>query len=133
MSRVKPRLLLADDHAELLREVTELLDHEFTVVATVQDGETLLFRAAELQPDVVVTDLKMPYLSGIEAGRKLLDQRLCRAVVLLTMYGDPQLVRSALDAGILRYVTKDRAGADLIPAIQAALDGETFVSCATAA
>ena len=94
---------------------------------------TLLFRAAELQPDVVVTDLKMPRLSGIDAGRKLLDQKLCRAVVLLTMYADPQLISSALDAGILGYVTKDRAGLDLIPAIKAALAGETFISCAVGA
>jgi len=121
LQRVKPRLLLADDHDELLREVTELLGQEFQVLATVQDGMTLLFRAAELQPDVVVTDLKMPRLSGIDAGRKLLDQKLCRAVVLLTMYADPQLISSALDAGILGYVTKDRAGLDLIPAIKAAL------------
>jgi len=130
---VKPRLLLADDHDELLREVTELLGQEFQVLATVQDGMTLLFRAAELQPDVVVTDLKMPRLSGIDAGRKLLDQKLCRAVVLLTMYADPQLISSALDAGILGYVTKDRAGLDLIPAIKAALAGETFISCAVGA
>jgi len=124
---------LADDHDELLREVTELLGQEFQVLATVQDGMTLLFRAAELQPDVVVTDLKMPRLSGIDAGRKLLDQKLCRAVVLLTMYADPQLISSALDAGILGYVTKDRAGLDLIPAIKAALAGETFISCAVGA
>ena len=130
---MKPRLLLADDHDELLREVTELLGQEFQVLATVQDGMTLLFRAAELQPDVVVTDLKMPRLSGIDAGRKLLDQKLCRAVVLLTMYADPQLISSALDAGILGYVTKDRAGLDLIPAIKAALAGETFISCAVGA
>ena len=130
---MKPRLLLADDHEELLREVTELLGQEFTVLATVQDGMTLLFRAAELQPDVVVTDLKMPRLGGIEAGRKLLDQKLCRAVVLLTMYAEPQLVSSALDAGILGYVTKDRAGVDLIPAIKAALAGEPFVSCVVGA
>lgn len=133
LQRVKPRLLLADDHVELLREVTELLGQEFQILASVQDGMTLLFRAAELQPDVVVTDLKMPRLSGIEAGRKLLDQKLCRAVVLLTMYADPQLISSALDAGILGYVTKDRAGLDLIPAIKAALAGETFISCAVGA
>ena len=130
---MKPRLLLADDHNELLREVTELLGQEFEILGSVHDGMTLLFRAAELQPDVVVTDLKMPRLSGIEAGRKLLDQKLCRAVVLLTLYKDPQIISSALDAGILGYVTKDRAGLDLIPAINAALAGQTFISCAVGA
>jgi len=133
LSQVKPRLLLADDHEGVLREVTELLGQDFAVVATVRDGMALLQRAAELNPDVVVTDLKMPRLGGIEAGRRLLDQKLCRAVVLLTMYGDAPLIHNALDAGILGYVTKDRAGADLIPAIKAALAGETFVSSAVEA
>lgn len=133
LAAVKPRLLLADDHAELLREVSELLGYEFDVVATVQDGAALLLRAAELLPDVVVTDLRMPHLSGIEAGRRLLDRKLCRAVVLLTLYDDSQFVRSAWDAGIHGYVTKARAEIDLIPAIWAALGGKTFVSCAVGA
>ncbi len=98
-------------------------------MGTACDGAGLLKRAEELRPDVVVTDLKMPESSGIEAARKLLDQKLCRAVVLLTIYADAQLVGRARAAGILGYVTKDRASTDLIPAIRAALGGEVFVSC----
>ena len=70
----------------------------------------------------------MPRLSGIEAGRRLLEHGFCRAVVLLTMYGDPQLVRGAREAGILGYVLKERAAEDLIPAILSALDGKAFLS-----
>ena len=124
----KPRLLLADDHEDLLREVTELLERDFEVVAVVRDGAALLAHAALLNPDVVVTDFKMPKLSGIDASRKLLEQGLCKAVVLLTMYADPQLVNNALGAGIRGFVLKVKAGEDLIPAIQSALRGETFVS-----
>src|SRR5262245_27762238 len=105
MPRVKPRLLLADDHAELLREVAELLADDFSVVATVPDGAALLLRAAELQPDVVVTDFEMPHINGVDAARDLLKRNCCRAVVLLTMYADPELVKNAQDAGILGYVT----------------------------
>jgi DNA-binding NarL/FixJ family response regulator len=128
MSQKKLRLLLGDDHEDLLREVTELLEQEFEIVATVGDGAALLASAAKLKPDVVVTDFKMPQLSGIEAGRRLMEQRLCKAVVLLTMFGDSHLIRSALEAGIKGYVLKVKAGEDLIPAIRAAMDGETFVS-----
>src|ERR1700726_2372718 len=109
MPRIKPRLLLADDHEAVLQEVTVLLDKDFELIGVARNGLELLDSAAKLCPDVVITDFKMPGLSGIEAGRRLLEQRLCKAVVLLTMYGDPQLVRGARDAGILGYVLKERA------------------------
>jgi len=124
----KPRLLLADDHEEFLDEVSRLLESDFELVGSARDGVELVERAAELIPDAVVTDFKMPKLSGIVAGRKLVEKRVCLAVVLLTMYRDPQLVRDAMDAGIRGYVLKDRAGEDLIPAIHCALDGQSFVS-----
>lgn len=128
MSRTKLRLLLADDHAELLHQVAELLAGEFDVVGTARDGVALLEAAAELKPDVVVCDLKMPEMSGIEAGRKLLAAQLCKAVVLLTIYGDADLAVTALKTGISGYVLKANAGEDLIPAIYAVMAGRTFVS-----
>ena len=128
MPATKPRLLLADDHEDLLREVTVLLRDDFDLVGVARDGLELLESAAHLSPDVVITDFKMPRLSGIEAGRQLLDQRLCKAVVLLTMFGDPQLVRGAREAGILGYVLKEKASEDLIPAVFSALDGRAFIS-----
>ncbi|MFZ1005312.1 MAG: response regulator transcription factor [Candidatus Sulfotelmatobacter sp.] len=124
----KPRLLLADDHEDLLREVTALLQGEFEVIGVARDGAALVNIAADLNPDVVITDFKMPGLSGIDASSRLLERGLCKAVVLLTMYADRQLVDGALEAGILGFVLKVKAGEDLIPAIHSALRGETYVS-----
>ena len=124
----RPRLLLADDHEDLLREVTALLDREFEVIGVARDGTALMNIAAHLIPDVVITDFRMPGLSGIDAGGRLLEQGLCKAVVLLTMYADQQLVDGALQAGIRGFVLKVKAGEDLIPAIYSALRGETYVS-----
>lgn len=124
----RPRLLLADDHEDLLREVTALLQGEFEVIGVARDGAALVNIAAQLHPDVVVTDFKMPGLSGIDASSRLLEQGLCKAVVLLTMYADRRLVDGALEAGILGFVLKVRAGEDLIPAIHSVLRGETYIS-----
>lgn len=129
----RPRLLLADDHEDLLREVTALLQVEFDVIGVARDGTELVNMAADLNPDVVVTDFKMPGLNGIDASSRLLERGLCKAVVLLTMYADRQLVDGALEAGILGFVLKVKAGEDLIPAIHSALRGETYVSSLEAA
>jgi DNA-binding NarL/FixJ family response regulator len=121
-------LLLADDHAELLGQIQQLVATHFDVVGTAGDGLTLVEMARALKPDVVVTDIRMPELSGIDAACIILQEKACKAVVLLTMYDDSRLVKSALDAGILGYVLKSAAGEDLIPAIEAALQGAVFVS-----
>jgi DNA-binding NarL/FixJ family response regulator len=131
MPGARPSLLLADDHDDMMREVIVLLQDDFEVIGVARDGLELLEKAARLFPDVVITDFKMPKLSGIEAGRQLLERRLCKAVVLLTMYGDPQLVRGARESGILGYVLKEKAAEDLIPAIIGALAGKAFVSSLT--
>jgi DNA-binding NarL/FixJ family response regulator len=124
----KPRLLLADDHPDILEEIGNLLKRDFDVIGTVRDGISLIEAAQELAPDVVVTDIKMPMLSGIEAGRRILDLQLSKAVIALTMYKDPQLVRTAFDAGICGYVLKESAGEELIRAVNSALQGRAFVS-----
>jgi CheY-like chemotaxis protein len=122
------RLLLADDHPELLREIQKLVAIDFDVVGTATDGLTLVKMAETLKPDVVVTDIRMPGLSGIDAARTILQRKACKAVVLLTMYDNPHLIRRALDAGILGYVLKATAGEELLPAIEEALQGGVFVS-----
>ncbi len=132
MPALRPRLLLADDHEGFLEEVSRLLADEFELVGVARDGAELVERAEKLSPDAVVTDFKMPKMTGILAARKLIESCTCSTVVLLTIHRDPQLVRDALNAGIRGYVVKDRAGEDLIPAIRSALDGETFVSVLTA-
>ena len=124
----RPRIVLADDHEGILVEVQALLEAEFDVLGLVRDGAALVHLATELKPDVVITDFKMPGLSGIDASSILLERELCKAVVLLTMYPDPQLVENALRSGIRGFVLKVKAGDDLIPAIRSALRDETFVS-----
>jgi DNA-binding NarL/FixJ family response regulator len=122
------RLLLADDYSELLEEIQQLVAIQFDVVGTAGDGLTLVKMAEALKPDVVVTDIRMPGLSGIDAARAILQRKTCKAVVVLTMYDDSRLIKSALDAGILGYVLKATAGEELIPAIEEALQGGVFVS-----
>jgi len=128
MPPARVRLILADDHEESLNELANLLAGEFEITGIARDGTQLVDLAESLRPDVVVTDLQMPELNGIEAARALLARRLCTAVVITTVYGDPQLARTALEAGVHGYVLKVNASEDLIPAINLALCGKTFVS-----
>jgi DNA-binding NarL/FixJ family response regulator len=124
----KPRLLLADDNEDVLAETRDLLGTDFEVVGTASDGAALISAALELKPDVVVTDARMPIMNGIEASREILRRELCGVIVLLTVYGDPELVRTAFSAGIRAYVLKIHAGEELIGAVHEALRGRTFVS-----
>ena len=98
------------------------------MIGVARDGVTLINIAADLNPDVVITDFRMPGFNGIVASSMLLKRGLCKAVVLLTEYGDRQLVDAALEAGIRAVVFKIKAAEDLIPAIHRALRGETFIS-----
>jgi DNA-binding NarL/FixJ family response regulator len=122
------RLVLADDHREVLEEVRRLLEPEFDVLRATADGDALLEAVAEAQPDAVVTDIRMPHLSGIQAAAQLLRGGLSETVVVLSMYSDAHLVRAALETGIRAYVLKVDAGEELIPAIYAALRGERYLS-----
>ena len=122
------RLLLADDHAAMLGKTVRLLEGEFEIVGTVGNGLDLIEAASRLDPDVVVLDITMPGLDGIQAARRL-RRAGCRAkLVFLTVHEDPDYVRAALDAGGTAYVVKARLVSDLIPAISAALAGERFIS-----
>ena len=122
------RLLLADDHSAMLGEILRRLEGEFEIAGTVANGLDLIEAAARLDPDVVVLDITMPGLDGIEAARRL-RRAGCRAkLVFLTVHEDPDYVRAGLDAGGAAYVTKARLASDLIPAIEAALTGQHFVS-----
>jgi DNA-binding NarL/FixJ family response regulator len=127
MTRIA-RLLVADDEAAILQQITDLLEEEFEVVGVARDGIDLLKRAQALRPDVVVTDFQMPRMNGIETGRELIRGGFCGAVVLLTMYEDPYLIEQALNAGFRGFVLKANAGEDLVPAVREALAGRTFVS-----
>jgi DNA-binding NarL/FixJ family response regulator len=122
------RLVLADDHLDVLEEIRRLLTPEFDVLRTVGEGAALVEAAAETLPDAVITDIRMPHVDGIEACGRILSRGLCAAVVVLSMYPDAYLVKAALQAGIRAYVVKLDASEELIPAVYAAVRGERYLS-----
>ena len=107
----------------------ELLQTDFEVVATVQDGRALVDAEASLSPDVIVTDIAMPILDGIAAAREILRRNPRARVVFVTVYADPAMVRRGLAIGGLGYVQKVAAGDELVPAVWAALRGERWCLC----
>jgi DNA-binding NarL/FixJ family response regulator len=122
------RVLLADDHQAMLDRVCEMLRPEFDVVGMVTDGQAVLDAAAKLDPDVLVMDISMPVLSGLEATYEL-KRTGCRAkIVFLTVHEESDFVRESLACGASAYVTKARLGTDLSLAIHEALAGRLFVS-----
>ena len=122
------RVLLADDHPGLLEVVRSLLKTEVEVVGCVDNGESLFEAAMELHPDVIVTDISMPKLSGIEAVDRLRDSGCLSKVVFLTVHSDPDFVSAGLKTGALGYVRKTSMATDLFFAIQEVLAGRVFVS-----
>lgn len=120
--------MLADDHPGLLEEMIDLLTPEFEVVRSVNQGAALIDAAKELLPDIVVSDISMPGLNGIDAGRQILQQGTCHAVIMLTAYNDPQLVRRAMAAGVRGFILKVDAGEELTTAIRSVLAGQTYFS-----
>jgi len=124
----KPTLLLADDHAIVLDGLRRLLEPEFDLVGSVGDGWALLEGAARLNPDVIVADVSMPLLNGIEAVRRLKKMNPCCKVVILSMHGELEIATEALRAGASAYVLKHSAIDMLSHAIWEALNGRNFVS-----
>ena len=126
--RLSKRVLLIDDHLAFLEHVRELLSSEFTVVGVATDGQDVLSAYDRDAPDVIVLDITMRHVSGIEASRTLLEYRPGTPIVILSVHREPEVVQSALEAGAVAYVHKLSAGEDLIPAIHCALAGRRFVS-----
>jgi DNA-binding NarL/FixJ family response regulator len=122
MSRV--RILLADDHPDLLKTVEHHLESEFEVVGKVLDGQLLLEEAMRLKPDVIVSDISMPLLNGIDAADQLKESGCQSRIVFLTVHSDPDFVRECLATGALGYVVKSRMMTELVPAIREALAGQ---------
>jgi DNA-binding NarL/FixJ family response regulator len=127
-SKPKPRLLLADDHAIVREGLSRLLESDFQIIGTVGDGRALLEAAQKLKPDVIVADLSMPLLNGLEALRQLQRANLRCKVVILSMHADVEFASEALRMGASAYVVKHSASPSLSRAIRRALDGGTFVS-----
>ena len=124
----KPKLLLADDHAILLEGLTRLLEPEFEVIGKAEDGRALLKISATLKPDVIITDISMPQLNGIEAVRKLRKKDSRTKVIILSMHADVELARQALRLGASGYVLKHSAAESLSKAIHQVLKGRVYVS-----
>jgi DNA-binding NarL/FixJ family response regulator len=123
-----PRVLLADDQAEMLQTITLILGGGFDIVGTAENGSRAIELATKLSPDVLVLDICMPVVNGIEAAC-LLKERGSRAkVIFLTVHTDPEFVEAALSAGALGYVLKPFLASDLVPAIWAVTRGLVFIS-----
>ncbi len=124
------RILLADDHTVVRKGLRMLLESQegFVVVADAADGRDAVALAEKHQPDVVVLDVAMPQLNGIEAARQIVAKSPQAAVVFLSMHADEGYVLRALKAGARAYLLKDSAEHDLITAIQAVSDGKAFFS-----
>lgn len=123
-----PTVLLADDHAIILDGLRSLLQGHADVLETLADGAALLEATYRLKPDVVVTDISMPRLSGLEFLRRLQAVKSESRVLVLSMYGDVQLVTAAIRAGARGYIPKHAAGEELITAIAEVMAGRVYVS-----
>jgi len=124
----KPRVLLADDHRMVAEGLKGLLAEEFELVGMVEDGRAMVKAARELRPDVIVADISMPLLNGIEALAQLKQDDPGVRVVFLTMHRNAAYARRALEAGAAGFVLKHSAPAELVLAVRAALQGRTFVT-----
>ena len=126
----RPRVLLADDHVLIAQALEHLLRAEFDVVGTVADGRALLKEAGELRPDVVVVDIGMPLLNGLDAGEQLKALHPSIKVVFLTQNREPRFAVEAFRRHASGYVLKDAAASELTAAIRAALGGIVHVGSA---
>lgn len=124
----KARVILADDHRIVLEGLKKLLEPEYDVVGTVEDGRALIDAVGELHPDVIVADISMPHLNGIEAVRQIKAKNPHVKVVILTMHQDVQYAVRAFEAGACGFVLKVSAPAELITAIREAQQGKTYVT-----
>jgi DNA-binding NarL/FixJ family response regulator len=122
-------VVIADDHT-IVREglVSLLREHQFEVVGSVGDGRSLLETARQLRPDVIVTDISMPGLSGLDALPHLLAASAGSKVIVLTMHDDPELAARALRAGASGFLLKDSAGDELVNAVRQALRGRVYLA-----
>ena len=125
---MKPRILIADDHRIVAEGLRSLLEPEFELVGIVEDGRALITATEKLQPDVIIADISMPLLNGIEAVRQIKKTNRNVKVIFLTMHPDVTYAVSALEAGALGYVLKHSAPSELSAAVRNALKGKTYIT-----
>ncbi len=124
----RPRVLIADDHELLADAFEKLLEAEVEVVGKVLDGRALLAQAPRLKPDIVVLDISMPKLNGLEAGQQLKQMMPSVKLIFLTMHKDPNLAVEAFRLGASGYVLKGSAASELFRAVQEVSQGRTYVT-----
>jgi DNA-binding NarL/FixJ family response regulator len=125
---MKLRILVADDNVSFLRKMAALLEVEFEIVAAVADGYSAVESVQNYQPDIIVLDLEMPRLNGIDVVRKLATLPTNPRAIICSVETDPEIVEAALQAGALGYVFKYRIETDLLLAVKSVAKGERFVS-----
>ena len=124
----RTKILIADDHKMFSQGLQGLLEDEFILVGTVSDGQALIDEAERLKPDVVLVDISMPVLNGLDAVRRLTEKGNGAKVIFLTMHADDRLLAEAFRCGGSGYVLKQSAGEELISAIKQVLAGEKYVT-----
>ena len=125
----RPTVLIADDHAIVKEGLVSLLkEHNFDVVGAVGDGHLLLEEAKRLRPDVIVTDISMPGLSGLDVLNRLSSERLNSKIIVLTMHNDAELATQAIRAGASGFLLKHSAGEELLNAIEQVLQGRVYLT-----
>ena len=124
---MRPRVLLADNHPAVLRAATALLKPQFDIVGSTTDGASLVSLALSLYPDVIVTGITLPVLSGIGAAYRLRECSLPAKLVFLTIHSEEDFIEACMAVGALGYVLKSQMKAHLIPAIEAALGGQSYI------
>ena len=127
-SMSRARVLIADDHAFVLEGLVSLLKDKFEVVAAVTDGDLLVDAATRLRPDVIVTDISMPRLNGIEAFERLKAAGLEAKVIVLTLHTDAELAAKLIRSGVSGFVMKLLATSELVTAIEQVLLGHRYLS-----
>jgi DNA-binding NarL/FixJ family response regulator len=126
----RARILIADDHSEFLAMVVQLIESErdLSVVKTFSNAQTIVNEAATLDHDLLILDISMPGLSGIDAALKLKAADHQAKIVFLTVHQDQDYLRAALATGALGYIIKDRLATDLVPGLREVIAGRKFVS-----
>ncbi len=128
MPEVRPKALIADDHAIFAEALRLLLGKDYEVVGTVSDGRALLSAAVTLNPDVIVVDIGMPLLNGLDAAQRIREKLPKVKLVFLTMQADPNLAAAAMELGAAAFVLKHSAGSELLNAIDQVLHGKSYLT-----
>jgi DNA-binding NarL/FixJ family response regulator len=125
---LRTRVLLVDDHPTALRSFAGMLEEEFEVIGTAPGGLEGVRAEAELHPDVVMLDINMPGMNGLEAARRIRKSGSAARILFLTIHADSDYVEAAMQTGAVGYVLKSRAEQDLVAAIRLSMKGEVFIS-----